>query len=76
MSLLEIDCKALMNYEALLALCNLAGESEELRRRILEDGGLGKIEHYMYEDHQMLRRAALQVVVNLSLSEKLVYVRY
>ena len=70
MSLLDINCPALQNFEALLALCNIAGESEAHRRRILDEQGLSKIEHYMYEDHQMLRRAAVQCMTNLALSDK------
>lgn len=74
MDLLHIESPALQNYEALLALCNIAGESEGHRKRILEDHGYSKIEHYIYEDHQMLRRAAVQCLVNLCLSEKVVEV--
>jgi hypothetical protein len=74
LSLLNIECPALQNFEALLALCNIAGESEAHRRRILDEQGLSLIEHYMYEDHQMLRRAAVQCVLNLCLSDKVVEV--
>ena len=74
LSILHIECTALQNFESLLALCNLAGESDTLRRRIVEDEGLGKIEHYMYEEHQMLKRAALQCVTNLCLNDKVLKV--
>ncbi|CAG7734226.1 unnamed protein product [Allacma fusca] len=69
LSLLEISCTALENFEALLALCNLASESETLRKRIWEDQGYIKIEHYIYEDHQKLRMAAAQCLTNMALLE-------
>lgn len=74
LSILHVECTGLQNFEAMLALCNLAGESETLRNRIFEDEGLSKIEHYIYEDHQMLKRAALQCITNLALSERAVKV--
>lgn len=36
----------------------------------MKDGGISKIEHYMYEEHDMLKRAAVQGVCNLMQSEK------
>ncbi|XP_049797929.1 protein unc-45 homolog B [Schistocerca nitens] len=64
-SLLHMECSALENFEALLALCNLAQVAENVRARIVKEGGIQKIEHYMYEDHTMLRRAATQVMTNM-----------
>ena len=69
-NLLDPDCNALENFEALMALCNLAGVSDSVRKRILKEGGFQKIDIYMYEDHQMLRRAATQVINNLLMSEE------
>lgn len=68
-NLLDPDCSALENFEALMALCNLAGVNDSVRKRILKEGGFQKIETYMYEDHDMLRRAATQVVNNLIICE-------
>nr|CAD7255909.1 unnamed protein product [Timema shepardi] len=65
LSLLHPDCTALENYEALLSLCNLASVSESVRKRILKEEGVSKIESYMYEEHEMLCRAATQVMTNL-----------
>ena len=65
MELLRIECSALQNFEALMALTNLASVSESVSNRILKDGGFSKIENYMYEDHVMLRRSATQCVTNL-----------
>ncbi|XP_063230294.1 protein unc-45 homolog A [Bacillus rossius redtenbacheri] len=66
LSLLHQDCSALENFEALLALCNLASVSETVRQRIVKEGGVSLVESYMYEEHEMLRRAATQVMTNLA----------
>ncbi|KAJ8711376.1 hypothetical protein PYW07_008618 [Mythimna separata] len=71
-ALLHPDCTALENFEALMALCNLAGMSESTRNRILKEGGLAKIEHYLFEDHEMLLRAATQCICNLLQSEDVI----
>lgn len=72
MELLRIECSSLQNFEALMALTNLAQVSESVANRILKDGGLSKIENYMYEDHEMLRRAATQCISNLITREPVV----
>lgn len=72
MALLHPDCKGLQNFEALMALTNLAQVSPSVRQRILKDAGLTKIEEYMYQDHEMLRRAATQCVANLMVSDDVV----
>lgn len=71
-SLLHLECTALENFEALLALCNLAGVNETIRKRIIKEGGVPKIENYMYEEHEMLKRAATQVMTNLIMSPDVV----
>ncbi|XP_031364075.1 protein unc-45 homolog B [Apis dorsata] len=68
-NLLNAECSALENFEALMALCNLAGINDSVRKRILKEGGFQKIEIYMYEDHEMLKRASTQVMNNLMLCE-------
>lgn len=65
MQLLHVECTALQNFEALMALTNLAQHSESVRNRLFNDNGLSKIENYMYEDHVFLRRAATQCVNNM-----------
>ncbi|KAK4877862.1 hypothetical protein RN001_010368 [Aquatica leii] len=72
LNLLHQDCSALENFEGLLALCNIAQMSEAARQRILKENGLGKIDHYLFEDHVMLRRAATQVITNLAMSPDVV----
>lgn len=67
-NLLHPDCSGLENFEALMALCNIAHMSETARLRIIKDGGLPQIENYIYEDHTMLKRAATQAITNLVIS--------
>lgn len=71
-ALLHPDCSALENFEALLALCNIAQTGEPARLRIIKDGGLSQIEQYIYEEHELLRRAATQCITNLSMSPDIV----
>lgn len=72
LSLLHQDCTGLENFEALMALCNIAQISEAARQRIVKEGGFFKIEHYMYEDHEYISRAATQCMCNLVQSEDVV----
>ncbi|XP_057317799.1 protein unc-45 homolog B [Microplitis mediator] len=69
LSLLNQECSALENFEALMALCNIAGVNDAIRKHMLKEGAFPKIEFYMYEDHLMLQRAATQVVNNLMMCE-------
>ncbi|XP_066149150.1 protein unc-45 homolog B [Euwallacea fornicatus] len=72
LSLLHQDCTGLENFEALMALCNIAQMNEAARQRIVKEGGFYKIEHYMYEDHQYISRAAVQCMCNLVQSEDII----
>lgn len=69
---LHADYTSLENFEAMMALCNLAQMNETVRQRIIKEGGLQKIEMYLMEDHTLLCRAAAQVICNLVMSEDVV----
>lgn len=69
---LHASFTALENFEAMMALCNLAQMNETVRQRILKEGGLLHIEPYLMEEHLLLRRAATQCICNLALSENIV----
>lgn len=69
---LHQDYTALENFEALMALCNLAAMNETVRQRIIKEGGLQKIEMYLMEDHLLLCRASTQVICNLVMSDDVV----
>ncbi|XP_026806127.1 protein unc-45 homolog A [Rhopalosiphum maidis] len=68
LGLLHPDCTALENFEAMMALCNMASVNERVRKKILDTGGLPLIESYLFEEHQMLRRASAQCFTNLMMS--------
>ncbi|XP_028967404.1 protein unc-45 homolog B [Galendromus occidentalis] len=69
MDLLDASNTGLQNFEALMALTNLAAVSDSVRKRIVKDG-LNPIEHYVFEDHEQLRRAATQCLLNLMVLEE------
>ena len=70
LKLLKTENTALENFEALMALTNLAGVGEHVRKRILKEDGFAHIEQYMYEEHTMLRRAATECMCNLVVQEE------
>ncbi|XP_058978568.1 protein unc-45 homolog B-like [Musca domestica] len=70
LNLLPQECTALENFEALMALTNLAAMNETVRLRILEEQGLTKIEFYLMEDHELLTRAAAQCLCNMVMSDE------
>ncbi|CAF1354600.1 unnamed protein product [Rotaria sordida] len=72
LQLLKVENTGLENFEALMALTNLAGAGESVRKRILKEGGFTNIEHYMYEEHKMLRRAATECICNLVAQEEVI----
>lgn len=64
--LLNSEFEGLENFEALLALGNLASLNETTRSRMLKESEfVSLIEGYMFEDHQLIRRAAVQCFTNL-----------
>jgi len=68
--LLDPECDGLENFESLMALGNLASLNESTRKRILKDGNcIQAIENYMFEDHELIRRAAVQCWTNLCVSQ-------
>ncbi|ELU01701.1 hypothetical protein CAPTEDRAFT_110839, partial [Capitella teleta] len=69
-SLLAIERSALENFESLMALTNLASSSESVRRRIFKEKGIPAIEYYTYEEHEELRRAALECMCNMTMNEE------
>lgn len=70
--LLNPDCSGLQNFEALMALTNLAQVSHTVRNQIVKDHGMSEIDQYMYESHVELKRAAVQCMVNLIVHEEIV----
>jgi len=68
--LLDPDCEGLENFESLMALGNLASLNESTRKRILKDTNcIQAIENFMFEEHELIRRAAVQCWTNLCVSD-------
>ncbi|KAA8590489.1 hypothetical protein FQN60_014423 [Etheostoma spectabile] len=61
-SLLSLECTLLQNFEALMALTNLAGISERLRQKIIKEKAVPKIEGYMFEEHDLVRASATECI--------------
>lgn len=72
LNLLDINCTALQNFEALMALTNLAQVDNSIQTLILKDDGFSRIEHYIYENHEMLRRASVECLANLIRNKEVV----
>lgn len=72
LGLLHPDYTALENFEAMMALCNMASLNEIVRKKILDTGGLHLIESYLFEEHLMLRRASAQCFTNLMMSHDVI----
>lgn len=68
--LLAIDKTAIQNFEALLALTNLASMSDSVRNRIVKEKGIAQIEHYCFEEHEDIRRAAVECLCNMVVNEE------
>jgi len=67
--LLNSEYDGLENFEALMCLGNLAALNDSTRNRILKESDfVTQIESYMFEDHMMIRRAAVQCFTNLCVS--------
>jgi len=73
--LLKIECTALENFEALMALTNLASINETVRKRILKEDGFSNIEQYMFDEHPQLKRAAVECMCNLVVQDEVKYFR-
>uniref|UniRef100_A0A669C5Q4 Unc-45 myosin chaperone A n=1 Tax=Oreochromis niloticus TaxID=8128 RepID=A0A669C5Q4_ORENI len=67
-SLLRLECTLLQNFEALMALTNLAGINDRLRQKIIKEKAVPKIEGYMFEEHDLVRASATECMCNLVLN--------
>eukprot|EP00096_Caligus_rogercresseyi_P016764 TRINITY_DN965_c0_g1_i1.p1 TRINITY_DN965_c0_g1~~TRINITY_DN965_c0_g1_i1.p1 ORF type:complete len:973 (+),score=328.63 TRINITY_DN965_c0_g1_i1:292-3210(+) len=73
MQLLNSEYDGMENFEALMCLCNLASLNETTRSRILKESDfICAVENFMFEDHALIRRAAVQCWTNLCTSPLMV----
>ncbi|CCD69153.1 UNC-45/Cro1/She4 central domain-containing protein [Caenorhabditis elegans] len=69
--LLHPDVEGKANYDSLLTLTNLASVSDSIRGRILKEKAIPKIEEFWFmTDHEHLRAAAAELLLNLLFFEK------
>ncbi|XP_797752.4 protein unc-45 homolog B [Strongylocentrotus purpuratus] len=68
--LLDVQNTGLQNFEALMALTNLASMNDAVRTRIIKETGFSQVENYMLEDHDMIKQAATECMCNLVLNER------
>jgi myosin-1 len=79
LSLLVLDSSAnqLQQFEGAMALTNLASISPDFCSRIADlDGFLNKVELLLFEDHVLLRRAAMELICNLVAGSDKTFERY
>ncbi|KAL4253559.1 Armadillo-like helical [Abortiporus biennis] len=67
----------LQQFEAIMALTNIASESQEASEKIAKaEGLLNKVELLMLEDHTLIRRASTELICNLVAGSEEVFNRY
>jgi hypothetical protein len=68
---------SLQHFEALMALTNIASHSAEAATRVNDSNGLvNKAELLLFEDHTLIRRAAMELVCNLIAGSDSAFERY
>ncbi|XP_065053544.1 protein unc-45 homolog B-like [Rhopilema esculentum] len=70
--LLGPDKKGLQQFEALMALTNLAQVGDDIRRRIIKEKGIIGLEVFMFEEHEQLRLAATECMCNMAMCDDIV----
>jgi len=55
----------LQQFEALLAITNLASAGDETKERIVAERGISSLSYAMFSDHEMVQRAGTEALCNL-----------
>ena len=55
----------LLQFEGLMALTNLSAMDDSTRQRIYKEGAISTIEGLMFEEHDLIRRAATELMCNM-----------
>ncbi|KAF7724214.1 hypothetical protein EC973_001233 [Apophysomyces ossiformis] len=63
------DEKQLRQFEGLMALTNLASVDDQIRLKIVDEGGLPIFENLQLSNHTMIQRAATEMVCNMTFCE-------
>lgn len=67
----DVDSSNLQQFEALMALTNLSSCGPVDQEKFVAEKGVNTAHYLMFSDHMMVRRAATEVLCNLSSHEKL-----
>ena len=67
--MLNFKQDALIRFEGLMALTNLASMNDEVRRRIMKEKGFQSVEALMFDEDDDIKRAATECMCNLVLNE-------
>lgn len=70
LKLLHPSKTALQQFESLMALTNLAQMNDEVRRHIVKEQGFSLIESLMFDEHDLVKRAATECMCNMVLCEE------
>lgn len=70
LKLLHPSKTGLQQFESLMALTNLAQMSDEVRRHIMKEKGFPLIESLMFDEHDLVKRAATECMCNMVLCEE------
>ncbi|KAJ7389086.1 hypothetical protein OS493_033669 [Desmophyllum pertusum] len=68
--LLHPSKTGLQQFESLMALTNLAQMNDEVRRHIVKEKGFPLIESLMFDEYDMIKRAATECMCNMVLCEE------
>lgn len=75
--LLHPSATLLQRFEAIMALTNLSSQSPESASRIAKAEGLmNKVELLLLEEHELIRRASMELICNLIAGSDEVFERY
>ena len=59
-------------FECLLSLTNLLSGEDDVKNKFVNEGGIGIVNFLMFEDHEMVRRAACECLSNLVTHPKMI----
>jgi hypothetical protein len=71
----DVDASTLQQFEALLALTNLASAGLAEQNRIASERGTSAVHYLIFSDHTMVRRAATETLCNMATHESVLKVQ-
>lgn len=62
----DVEAKELLQFEALMALTNIAASGDDKQNRIVAEQGIPTLHYSMFSDHDLVRKAATEAMCNLA----------